>query len=199
MLHLRSLTGLSIHLLCGNEIQIDLVNRLSSERKVNGNFGTSKCEYFEGPLGDVRINFPGTFLERQIRTSYGRHFRTSPGRQIGTPPERQTRTSPGLSNRIFRESPGEVGGRRPRGQYLLAGTKTDATVSNTYQIQLKKVFDAGKIQKQLPQVFCKRRSTALLKKGSSIAKFLRTPIQKNICERLPLKINNKFSEGGVLF
>ena len=41
-----------------------------------------------------RIKLPGTSLERQIKTSPGRHFRTSPERQIGT--------SPGRSNRIFR-------------------------------------------------------------------------------------------------
>ena len=54
----------------------------------------------------------------------------------------------------------------------------------------KKVSAATKIQKQPPQVFCKRMSaTLLLERGSSIAKFLRTPILKNICERLLLKIS----------
>ena len=54
----------------------------------------------------------------------------------------------------------------------------------------KKVFAATKIQKQPPSVFCKRRSaTFLLERGSSIAKFLRTLILKNICERLLLKIS----------
>ena len=76
---------------------------------------------------------------------------------------------------------------------------TDATVSNTYQIQLKKVSAAAKIQKQLPQVFCKRRPTSLFKKGSSIAKFLRATIQKTICERLSLKISIKFFKGSFLF
>ena len=87
-----------------------MVNRISSERKVKGNFGTSRCECFEDPLGDVRINFPGTSLERQIRTYIGRHFTTSPGRQIGTYPGRQIGTSPGWSIRIFRGRPGDVGG-----------------------------------------------------------------------------------------
>ena len=52
-------------------------------------------------------------------------------------------------------------------------------------------FAATKIQKQAPQVFCKRRSvTLLLERGSIInAKFLRTLILKNICERLLVKIS----------
>ena len=45
-------------------------------------------------------------LERQIRTSPGRHFRTSRGRQI--------ETSPGRSNRIFTGRPGDVQGGRLR-------------------------------------------------------------------------------------
>ena len=53
----------------------------------------------------------------------------------------------------------------------------------------ERVFDAAKSQKQPPQVFCKRRPAALLERGFSIAKFLRKPILKNICERLVLKIN----------
>ena len=53
----------------------------------------------------------------------------------------------------------------------------------------EKVFTATKIQKQPPQVLCKRRSaTLLLERRSSIAKFLRTIILKNICNRLLLKI-----------
>ena len=95
-----------------------MVNGISSERKVEKNFG-HPIEYTEGPLGDVlgtsRINLPGTSLKRQIRTSSRRHFRTSPGRLIGTSPGRQIRTSPGRSNRIFRGPPGDVGGGRPRG------------------------------------------------------------------------------------
>ena len=34
----------------------------------------------ENVLGTIRINLPGTSLERQIKTSPGRHFRTSSGR-----------------------------------------------------------------------------------------------------------------------
>ena len=104
---------------------MDLVNRITSERKVRKNVGTSKFEYSEGPLGDVlgtsRINLPGTSLERRIRTSPERHFRTSLGRQIGMSSGRQIGTSPGLSNRIFRGCPGDVGGGRPGDQYLPAG------------------------------------------------------------------------------
>ena len=54
----------------------------------------------------------------------------------------------------------------------------------------KNKFAATKIQKQPPPVICKRRSAnLLLEKVSSIAKFLRTLILKNICEQLLLKIN----------
>ena len=53
----------------------------------------------------------------------------------------------------------------------------------------ERVCDAAKSQKQPPQVFCTRRPAALLERGYSIAKFLRKPILKNICERLVLKIN----------
>ena len=54
----------------------------------------------------------------------------------------------------------------------------------------KKRFATTKIQKQPPQVFCKRRSaTLLLERGSSIAKFLRTIILKIICQQLLLKIS----------
>ena len=53
----------------------------------------------------------------------------------------------------------------------------------------KKVLAAPKIQKQPPQVLCRKRPTTFLERGSSIAKFLRTPILKNIWERLLLKIS----------
>ena len=44
------------------------------------------------------------------------------------------------------------------------------TLSNKYHIQLqKKLFAAVRIQKQPPQVFCKRRPATLLERGSSIA------------------------------
>ena len=48
----------------------------------------------------------------------------------------------------------------------------------------KKVFVSARIEKLPPSVFCKRRPATLLERGSSIAKFLRTPIFKNICEWL---------------
>ena len=54
----------------------------------------------------------------------------------------------------------------------------------------KDVFAATKIQKQSPKVFWKRKFvTLLLERGSSTAKFLRTLILKNICERLLVNIN----------
>ena len=84
---------------------------------------------------------------------------------------------------------------------FLQNTSGRLLLSNTYKIQLKKEFTAAKIQKQLPQVFCKRRPTTLSKITPvfSIAKCLRIPIQKNICEWLPLKISTKFSEGRLPF
>ena len=91
---------------------LDLVNRISSERKVKkkldiqvwvlSRFSRGRPE---NVLGTSRMNLPGTSLERQIKTSPGRHFRTSPGRQI--------ETSPGRSKRIFRGRPEDVGGGRP--------------------------------------------------------------------------------------
>ena len=55
----------------------------------------------------------------------------------------------------------------------------------------RNVLDARKIQKQTPQVFCKRSHvTLLLERGSIIiVKFLRTLTLKNICERLLVKIS----------
>ena len=47
-----------------------MVNQISSERKVKRNFGTSKFEYSEGPLGDV------------LRTSWGRPESTCQGRPL---------------------------------------------------------------------------------------------------------------------
>ena len=47
-----------------------MVNRKSSERKVKRNAGTSKCECFEGLLGDF------------LRTSWGRSESTSQGRLL---------------------------------------------------------------------------------------------------------------------
>ena len=92
---------------------LDLVNRISSEKKVKKTLDIQDWVLWrsfggrpENVLGTFRIKLPGTSLERQIKTSPGRHFRTSPGRQLGT--------SLGRSNRIFRRRPGDVGGERPR-------------------------------------------------------------------------------------
>ena len=68
----------------------------------------------ENILGTSRISLSVTSLGRQIRTSPGRQIRTSTGRQTRTSLERQIVTSPGWSNRIFRECPGNVGGGRPQ-------------------------------------------------------------------------------------
>ena len=56
-----------------------------------------------------RINLRGTSLARQIRMSPGRHFRTSVGRHFETSTACHIGTSQGWSNRIFRESLGDVG------------------------------------------------------------------------------------------
>ena len=56
--------------------------------------------------------------------------------------------------------------------------KTDAFVSNTCYISLKKVFAATKIQKQVPQVFYKRRPTILLKKLQYYETFKKQPFRK---------------------
>ena len=56
--------------------------------------------------GTSRINLPVMCLERQIRTSPGRHFKTSSGRQIETSPRR--------SNRILRGCPESVRGGLPQ-------------------------------------------------------------------------------------
>ena len=116
MLHLRRFIRFSIHLECWNafrfgewnkfwkkslDIQVWVLSRSSTGRP-------------ENVLGTFRINFPGTSLERQIKTSPWRHIRMSPGYQIRTSPGRQTETSPGRSNRIFREWPGDVEGGSPR-------------------------------------------------------------------------------------
>ena len=92
---------------------LDLVNRISSERKVKKKLdiqvwvlSRSSRGRPENVLGTSRINLPGTSLEHQIKTSPGRRFRTSPGRQIGT--------SPWRSNRIFRGHSGDVGEGHPR-------------------------------------------------------------------------------------
>ena len=60
----------------------------------------------ENVLGTPRINLSGASLERQIRTSPGRHFRMSTRHQIWT--------SPGWANRIFRGCPGDVGDGCPQ-------------------------------------------------------------------------------------
>ena len=80
----------------------------------------------ENVLGTSRINLPGTSLERQIRSSPGRHFQTTPRRQIGA--------SPGWTNRIFKGRPGKVWEGTflgcPGDQCLPAGYKLKITILN---------------------------------------------------------------------
>ena len=57
-----------------------------------------------------QIDLRGTFLGLLIRTSPGSHFETSAGRQIQMSQRHQFGKSPGWSNGIFREHPGEAGG-----------------------------------------------------------------------------------------
>ena len=106
MLHLRSLTGLSIHLECWNANPKEKLKEIFVHRMWV--LWRSSRERPENVLGTSRINLPGTSLEGQIRTSPGRHFRSFPGRQIGMSPGRQIETSPGWSNRTFRGRPGDV-------------------------------------------------------------------------------------------
>ena len=124
MLHLTSFSGFSIHLDCWNAFRFGQSNKFwkKSEKKVDIQVwvlsrplgSKSSCGRPENVLGTSRINLPGMSLERQIKTSPGRHFRTSPRRQIGTSPGRQIGTSPGLSKKIFRGRPRDFGEARPR-------------------------------------------------------------------------------------
>ena len=95
---------------------IDLVNRISSEKKVEKNVGTSKFEYSEGPLGDIL---------KTSRIKLGRPLNVRLGRPLNVISGRQIETSPGRSNRIFRGTSWgcwrgtSLGG--PGKQYLPAG------------------------------------------------------------------------------
>ena len=104
--------------------KINLVNQISSERKVKMTFGVFNWwphifhrTCFEGPPGDVLrtcCGRPASVYQGRllIRTSPGHHFRTSSGGQI--------RTCLGWSNRIFRDVLG-TSSALPGDQYLLAG------------------------------------------------------------------------------
>ena len=64
-----------------------MVNQISSERKVKRNFGTSKFECFEGPLGDVLrtswgINLTGTESTSRESTFQGRPLNVRLGRLL---------------------------------------------------------------------------------------------------------------------
>ena len=121
----------------------DLVNRISSERKVKKKFRHPNLSTLKVLQGTSSIIHSGTSLERQIKTSPGRHFRTSPGRQI--------ETSLGWSNRIFRGRPGVVGAGRPRD---VLGTNICRLGKNAaYVINLDKHADVD--THQIP-LFCNR-------------------------------------------
>ena len=67
-------------------------------------------------------------------------------------------------------------------------TKTGATVSKKYHIQLQKKYLLSQKFRSSQRRCSVKGPATLLERGSSIAKFLRTSILKNICEQLLLKI-----------
>ena len=89
---------------------MDLISRVSSERKVKKIAGTFKFQYSEDPLVDVlRTSWrrpESTFQVRPLNVRLGH----SQDVRLGHP----DLTSRGRSNRIFRGPPGDVGGGRPR-------------------------------------------------------------------------------------
>ena len=89
---------------------MDLISRINSEKKVRKNAGISKFQHSEDPLGDV--------LKRSWRrpesTSQVRSLNVRLGRLHDVRLRHPDLTSRGLSNRIFRGPPGDVGGGRPR-------------------------------------------------------------------------------------
>ena len=68
-------------------------------------------------------------------------------------------------------------------------TKIGATASNKYHIQLQKSIYCRKNSEETTVGVKRRPATLLLERGSSFAKFLRTLVLKNFCERLLLKIS----------
>ena len=102
-------------------------------------------------MGTARINLPGTFLKRWIRTSPECHFRTSLERQNGTSSGCRTGTSPGRLNRIFRARPGDVEGGRSR---EALGTNV-CRLGNNYQLaKMLLVRDHCQITFITPKRFC---------------------------------------------
>ena len=89
---------------------IDLVSRISSERKVTKNAGTSKFEYSEDPLGDVlRTSWgcPESISQgRPLNVRFGRPLDGISGRPQGRPGGGQI----GSLGDVLRD----VGGGRPR-------------------------------------------------------------------------------------
>ena len=79
-----------------------MVNRISSERKVKRNFGTSKCECFEGLLGDV------------LRTSWGRLESISQGRPLNVRLGRPLDVISGRPLDVRSGRPQDVRSGRPR-------------------------------------------------------------------------------------
>ena len=97
MFHIRSFTGFLNAPWVLKCFKIDLINRISSERNVKQNFGTSKFARSEGSLGDVLRTSWGlpesTFQWRPLNERLGRSLDVISGRsqdvRLGRPPDGQ--------------------------------------------------------------------------------------------------------------
>ena len=116
MLHLRSLTGCSIHLQCWNAFRFGQSNkfrRKNKKKKLDMQvwlLSRSSRRRPENVLGMSWINLPGTSLEPQIKTSLD----VVPGRPQYVKLARPRDVRSKRSNKIFTGHPGDVGGGRPR-------------------------------------------------------------------------------------
>ena len=78
-------------------------------------------------------------------------------------------------------------------------SKTGATVRNKYHVQLQKIICCNEKPEAATIGILLKKTATLLEEGSSIAKFIRAPILKIICERLLVKISisvTNFPKGG---
>ena len=81
------------------------------------------------------------------------------------------------------------------------GARAGTTVSNNYQIQLKKSICCRKNLEAATVDALQKKACQHRCFNVNVAKFLRTPILKNICERLLLKISTSetnLSKGGII-